>query len=296
MDEPDAPDPRSMTTEGLETLEAYEKTAPKEYELESTWRPKYAELNYDVLAQMLPKYAQIYKDVLYPASNELANQANTSWREGQVNDIQNLGGAAVSAIKGMDPETAQLMSKMSASALEGLEAGGGLTARESYDASQAARAAGAARGNVMGNSTVFNELLNNETLAKSREDRARNFAATTAQMNYNAYTNPALQAVSGISPMANTNVSGQLTNLASGGQTSSGKFNPWTNYASNLYGQNYATAYDYYLQNRDQNEQLVGTILGTAGAAVGGVFGGPMGAAAGGAAGEQLGSGIGMLF
>lgn len=296
MDEPDKPEDRNMEKEGVKTLEAIAATAPKEYALEAQWRPKYAQLNADILQDVLPSYIELYKDKLLPSVTEMQNSANTTLRKNQIADIENLGKSAVSAIKSIDPEQAALMDKLNAQAREELDAGGNLSARESYAAAQAARSAGAARGNTMGNSTVFNEFLNNENLRNDREDRARKFASGVSQMNANYYSAPALNALSENSSVANMDLSSILANASSNSQVSSGMFNPYSSYASSLYGQNYATNYDYYLQNRDLNENLIGGILGTAGAAVGGVFGGPAGAAIGGSVGQSTGSTIGSFI
>ena len=288
------PADRNMATEGLATLDAYKQVAPEIFELESTWRPKYAELNADIISSVLPKYTEMYGDFISSAGS-LVNSANSAQREGQLNDISSLGGDMVEAIKNIDPTQKALMDELNRQAMEELSSGGGLSARESYDASQAARQAGQARGTLMGNSTIFNELLNNEEARNAREDRARNFATNVSSLNANYYNAPALNALSENSPLS-TGVSGNMLNMMSGGQTSSGMFNPYTSYASDLYNTNYNAAYSDYLNNQDNFAKGLGTILGIGGGVAGGIFGGPAGAAAGYSAGNSIGNGVGTMF
>lgn len=256
-----------MLDEGRKTMDAYKELAPQILGLYSQYAPLYAQVGAGSYNSAL--------SALYPSMSGYVNDANTAYRQGLVGDISNYGTDAYNAIKGVNGSQARLMNELGDQAYEDLKNAGNLSARDTYDMAQVARAAGDARGNVMGNSTVFNELLNNENLKRERQDRARSFASGVAGMENSYYTSPALALLTATSSVPQLASSAAMQ---SGFGITPSTFNPWeSSYAADLYNTNYNAKYNSYISGQNN---LFGAIGGLMNA------GGQVGAAAAGGGGS----------
>ena len=264
----DAPDDRTMLGEGRNTMEAYQQLAPEIYNMYSQYAPLYAQAGAGSYNSAL--------SALYPAMSGYVNDANTAYRQGLVGDISSYGNDAYNAIKGVNGSQSRIMAELGNQAYEELKNAGNLSARDTYDMAQLARAAGDARGNLMGNSTVFNELLNNENLKRERQDSARTFASNVAGMENTYYTSPALALMTATSSVPSLASSAAMQ---SGFGISPSTFNPWESaYAADLYNTNYNAKYNSYQQGQNN---LFGALGGLMNA------GGQVGAAAAGGGGSS---------
>lgn len=285
MDEPDAPDPRNLTEEGLGTLEAMQNISPDWLNIYKKYGGTFA----DVASG---NYNTAYKNIADNISN-VETFANSNIRESNLSDVQNLGTDSFATIKGLNSNLQALTDGISAQAIEDLNNAGKLSARDKYDTAQLAREAGQARGNIAGNSTVYNELLNAEELKDKRQQNAVALATTAAQLE-DGYNSDALNLITGQSnaPQLAASPAGTTS-----GYVNPATYNPYMNvYAKDLYNTNYNAAWDQYYKEGNKWENLIGGTIGLGGTIAGGFFGGAEGAEIGGKTGMAMGSAIGSIF
>lgn len=285
MDEPDAPDPRNLTNEGLGTIEAFRNVSPE-------WLNIYKDYGGQFANEASNNYNTAYNNIASNIGN-VETSANTNIRESNLSDVQNLGADSLATIKGLNTNLQALTDGISAQAIEELNNAGELSARDKYDTAQLAREAGQARGNIAGNSTVYNELLNAEELKDQRQQDAFKLATTAAQLE-DGYNSDALNLITGQSNATSLSVSPAAT---TSGYVNPTTYNPYTNaYAQDLYNTNYNAAWDQYYKEGNKWENLIGGTIGLGGTLAGGFFGGPAGAEIGGKTGMAMGSAIGSMF
>ena len=260
----DKPDDRSLLNEGQKTLSAQSQLMPQQYDLYSTWAPQYAQVGGQSYVNALQS--------LYSGMGAQVNDANTQYRQGILSDMGAYGQSALNAVKGINPTQQALTDTMSAQALADLQNNGQLSNRDKYDASQIARSAGAARGNLMGNSTIFNEYLNNENLIRDRRNEARNFAGGMANMENSLYSSPAYSILTANSAVPELGANAAMQSAY--GITPS-MFDPFQNaYASDLYNTNYNAQYNAYLNSQNNLFGAVGGLMNMGGSIGGAMAGG----------------------
>ncbi|MBP3358409.1 MAG: hypothetical protein J6K91_05805 [Opitutales bacterium] len=285
MDEPDAPDPRNLTNEGLGTLEAFRNVSPE-------WLKIYKDYGGQFANEASNNYNTAYNNIVGNIG-DVETSANSNIRESNLSDVQNLGADSFATIKGLNTNLQTLTDAISAQAIDDLNNAGELSARDKYDTAQLAREAGQARGNIAGNSTVYNELLNAQELKDKRQQDAVDLATTAAQLE-DGYNSDALNLITGQSNATSLAVSPAAT---TSGYVNPTTYNPYTNaYALDLYNTNYNAAWDQYYKEGNKWENLIGGTIGLGGTLAGGFFGGPAGAEIGGKTGMAMGSAIGSMF
>ena len=285
MDEPDAPDPRNLTNEGLGTIEAFRNVSPE-------WLNLYKDYGGQFANEASNNYNTAYNNIAGNIGN-VETSANSNIRESNLSDVQNLGADSLATIKSLNSNLQTLTDSISAQAIEDLNNAGELSARDKYDTAQLAREAGQARGNIAGNSTVYNELLNAEELKDKRQQDAVALATTAAQLE-DGYNSDALNLITGQSNATSLAISPAAT---TSGYINPTTYNPYTNeYAQDLYNTNYNAAWDQYYKEGNKWENLIGGTIGLGGTIAGGFFGGPAGAEIGGKIGMAMGSSIGSMF
>ena len=182
------PTPDYGTTEA-NTLRAQEQLAPSLYAdtaNTSYGQPAYNQLQLQTLASMVNGGNGL------PGTADVGNMANRSLRGANLEDLQNLGPAASSAVLNANPANAALLASLNTNAASGLAAGSGLTPDQTRDVQQQARAAYAARGMGGSNASVDDELLNQFNLGQQLLQQRQNFASSLVGVNQGAVTNPAL--------------------------------------------------------------------------------------------------------
>jgi len=258
------PDDRSLLKEGQTTLDAQKQLAPQSYELYSQWAPQYAQAG----AQNYLQAAQ----TLYPALAGQINSADDLYRQGLLQSLQSNGQGMYSALQNLNPAQAGLMNTMSAQAQDELNLNGELSARDKYDMAQLARSSGGARGNIMGNSVVFDEMLNNENLQRTRRENARNYASGVAGMENDFYSTPglALLTASSQAPQLGANAAMQSAYMIN-----ADTYNPYMNqYAMDLYNTNYNAQYNAATNSKNNLFGAIGGLMNMGGSIGGAMAGG----------------------
>jgi len=272
------PGTRDIYAESADSLKAMLDLAPDIYSAEAKYRPKYAQLDWDIQKQITGGPGgtlDFMENTILPASQRITDKA----RAGQVDMIKNYGADTIKAFLDVDPELRDLLAKMTQSAstgsdselsaelerqaIEELRAGGDLTPEELRNAQQASRAAWAARGLINSNPAVLDEIAKSEQFRNARKDSRRSFAAAIENMRMSrteadrAYAGNVATMRSNINrdPMAIL-MQDPLYSLAYGqnAQTFATQFsnatpqmfNPMNDYAANLNSQNSANAFNQW--------------------------------------------------
>lgn len=197
--------------------------------------------------------AKFERTISAPAQEGILAQttrANSAMRLADINDIRNYGGMATQATLDANPYNATLLSKLNAQAVQGLDAGSGLTADEQRAMQQQSRAAFAARGMGAGNGAVADELMKQFDLGQTLLRQRQQFAQSLVTTNQAVMGDPWQQVAnkqSGAVPLA------QATLNTGGPQL----FNPKDGFG--LATSNYGVAMQ---QNAAQNAQRAQAIKG----------------------------------
>lgn len=262
-----APPPRDYKQEMLDAMAGQEAIQPRLLALEAQYLPQYQKLQQDMMDKQLQFQAESYGKFI-PQAAQLSSQYATAMSPvyGQI------GESAMGAYRrGMGAETMGLYDTMNQQAMEGLQAGSGLTAQMSQQAQQAARAAMAARG-LTGNQAVAQEVLGSYNMGVAREDRARQYAQSTyglgaqnAQQAMGTYGNQMLTQANAYSP---ANMYGTAYNMSQG--LGAQIFQPESQYNSALIGANRQEAMQVKMANQQASNALTNTLISSAASVAGG--------------------------
>ena len=271
-----APPPRDYKQEMLDAMAGQEAIQPRLLELERLYQPQYQKLQQEMMDKQLQFQAESYGKFI-PQAAKLSSEYATAMSPvyGQI------GESAMGAYRrGMGAETMGLYDTMNQQAMEGLQAGSGLTAQMSQQAQQAARAAMAARG-LTGNQAVAQEVLGSYNMGVAREDRARQYAQSTyglgaqnAQQAMGTYGSQMLTQANAYSP---ANMYGSAYNMSQG--LGAQIFQPESQYNSALIGANRQEAMSVKMANQQASNAMTGGIIGAVGAVGAGFAGSAAGAA-----------------
>jgi len=265
-----------MATEGRETLKAQIDLAPDQYAATEKFAPLYSRLNQRLLEEALmgsggqKGLLDIYSGI-QPGIDRLSAESATAQRTNDVNDIESLGPRATAAVRNADPIAARLEDLLAQQAESELGAGASLDPALERQITQSTRSAQAARGMGMGAPSVSAEALVAGRTAEALRRTRQAFAASTLAARQRNATDPFLAILGRPSGGAS-----QTAGIAAGGQGFSAgtpSFDPFTSYASNLYGQNYSGEMDANMANAKMINDLIGSGISAAGS-VGGGFAG----------------------
>jgi hypothetical protein len=268
----DAPPPRDYYGETRDTLQAQVDLAPDKYKAESEYRPKYAQLDLDILKNtlfgnngLLNTYAQTM-----PQLSDIENQSNSSAREAQIADVERLGGRAVDAIKAANPKAAALQDLLTQRATDQMS-GDILDPRLRREFAQAARTGQTARGMGYGARDISEEsaftAIQADQLRRGREAFAGNVAALNASTQQDPF-------------MAVLGRQGTSMNTAFGagamgqGFNPGAMFNPESGYAADLYNTNFNALAAANISSANNKAGLLGGGLSMLGSLGGGWLGG----------------------
>lgn len=262
-----------MAQEGRDSLQAQIDLAGPQYEATAEYAPKYVDLEIQKMRQALlgsegqPGLLATYEEIA-PLLGRMASEASRQQRTQDVEDVEALGGRAVQAIRSADPITAQLEDALASAASDQLEAGASLDPDLANEVAQGVRAGQAARGFGFGVPDVVVEAYSRgsrgEMLRRAREA----FAQSVVAQRRASATDPFLAVVG-----RQSSVPGMVPQVAGQGGAAGGgapTFDPFTSYAQNLFGQNYATAYDAEKSNASMGNALIGAGISAAGSLGGG--------------------------
>lgn len=196
-----APNPeadyRQYVTEGANALKAQEKLLGFQTEAEARLQPMLTAQQMSSLRGQATGLLGLYSD-LYAPANQFQQQYATS----QIGMMGGLGSQATqAAIGSLDPTTRSIYNTFGQQALEGLQAGTGLTSQETNQAQQAARAAAQARGLQFSRQGSDLEILNTYALGQQRQQQRQATAQAAYQMGagqqqfgYQGYLTPSFGA------------------------------------------------------------------------------------------------------
>lgn len=273
-----APAPRDYAAEMKAALQAQIDIQPQLLASEREYQPQYQLLQQQMMDKQLQFQGDSYAKYM-PQAAQLSSQYATAMTPvyGQI------GEQSMQAYRqGVGAETMGLYDTMNRQAMEGLQAGSGLTAQMTQQSQQAARAAMAARG-LTGNQAIAQEVLGGYNMGLQREDRARQYAGsmyTQGQQNFQqamgTYGSQMLSQASAYSP---ANMYGSAYNMSQG--LGAQIFQPESQYNAQLITANRKEAMDAQIANAQSRSALTSGLLGAAGSIVGGMATGGVGFFAG---------------
>jgi len=271
-----APAPRDYKQEMLDSMAGQEAIQPRLLELERQYQPLYQKLQQEMMDKQLQFQAESYGKFI-PQAAQLSSQYASAMSPvyGQIGES-----ASAAYRQGMGAESMGLYDQMNRSAMEGLQAGSGLTAQMTKESQQAARMAMAARG-LTGNQAVAQEVLGGYNMGIQREDRARQFAqgmygfgAQNAQQAMGTYGSQMLTQANAYSP---ANMYGSAYNMSQG--LGAQIFQPESQYNSALITANRKEAMDVNIANQQASNARSNGIIGAVGS-IGASFAGSAAGAA----------------
>ena len=239
-----APPPRNIAQEGADTLKSQIELAPDQFAAKAQWDPQYVDLqNANVRRTLLGNgTAPGLLDTLETISPRLqasSDAATSAQRERDVADVARLGSKATEAIRSANPELTALRARLMSDATAGLDAGTGLSAEETRQTQQRARAAASARGFGLGPSDAISEVLALGDRGAARQAQRHTFAQQVAGFEAANTTDPfmAILARPSQAGAAGQSLLGQgAGNIAAAGAQ---KFDPFSAYGSDLNNTNY---------------------------------------------------------
>ena len=273
-----APPPRDYAAEMKAALKAQIELQPQLLASEREYLPQYQKLQQDMMDSQMKFQMESYGKAI-PEGAALSSQFASAMTPvyGQIGE-----GAMQAYRQGMGSEAMGLYDTMNRSAMEGLQAGTGLTAQMTQQSQQAARAAMAARG-LTGNQAVAQEVLGSYNMGMAREDRARQYAGTmyglgaqNAQQAMGTYGSQMLSQANAYSP---ANLYGSAYNMSQG--LGAQIFQPESQYNAQLITANRKEAMDAQIANAQSKSALTSGLMSMGGAALGGFTGGAAFAAGG---------------
>jgi len=264
-----APKARDYEKEIFATTRAQIELAPELYAAEAQYRPLYSQLDVDIAKNITPQMLDIYESA-QPRLAAMDRQTLAAQRESDIESIEQLGGRARSALEAANPEQAALMAELNRQAQTGLEAGGQLSAWERREIQQSARSGQAARGMGYGVGDAAIESLAQLQGASARRQQRQGFAQSMVGLNKATSADPFMAILgrpSSVSPAMAGGVLGQAQGFNAGAM-----FSPESQYAGDIYNQNYQGELAARTASARNRASLIGAGLGAAGSIFGGGF------------------------
>lgn len=222
---------RNYAAELLATLKAQKQVAPKLFELEAKYQPKYAQLSLQTMQGLAPQQQRIgfQQQNIYGA---LMNRQ----RQREMATLQNVAPGYIQQYLEAMPGVGDINAQLVAQAQQDLALGKSMTPEEARGLDQIARQAYAARGVGTSDQAALAEVLNRYQFANQREAQRRAFAQS-AMGTSAALSQPALQRVLGAetAPLAYGVSQGAMQAAMQAGPR---LFNPESSYAGNLANMN----------------------------------------------------------
>lgn len=263
-----APPPRDYKQEMLDAMSAQEAIQPRLLELERQYQPMYQKLQQEMMDKQMEYQMDSYGKAI-PRAAQLSSEFATAMSPvyGQI------GEQSMQAYRqSMGAESMGLYDQMNRGAMEGLQAGTGLTEQMTRESQQAARQAMAARG-LTGNQAVAQEVLGGYNMGLAREDRARQYAGAMygqGQQNLgqamSMYGNQMVTQSNAYSPAA---LYGSAYNMSQG--LGAQIFQPESQYNSALIGANRQEAMSVKMANQQASNAFTSGLMGMGGAVLGGM-------------------------
>lgn len=263
-----APPPRSYLGEMQGALRAQGAIMPELLQLQSAYNPAFQNLQKETLMGQIGTLRDVYGSAI-PIGAQLAGQSTAAMAP----VLSGIGSAAQQAYRSMlGPQAAGILDTMEGQAANELALGRSLSPQEEMMGQQAARAAMQARGLQGGNQAVASEVLNNYNLSMQREAQRRAYAGQVYGMSQNAagnaytmYGQPLTQMIAGFSPQ------GMYGQAQAASAEYAQKFNPESQYMSDVMGGNTQNAMNAQLASAQAKAGMGAGLMSLAGSIGGGL-------------------------
>ena len=272
-----APPPRDYYAETRDTLKAQLELAPERYAGELKYAPLYQQLQMDLMKQAAPGMMEMY-NLYAPQLGQVESQVRSQSRSSDIADISRLGPEAMAAARRANPMQASIVDSMLQQANSGMMAGSALTPDQQRMVQQQTRAGLQARGMNGQASGAMLEALNS-AYAGSGVQQQRAQYATGAMGASQALYGDVFQQVLG-RPSQSFGMTGGFAG-ASKSFNPGQLFNPESQYAGDIYNQNYQGQLAANTASAANSAALTGGIIGGVGKIAGGILSAPAGSIAG---------------
>ena len=257
----EAPPARDYGKEMSDTLESQINLAPDLYASEEKYRPQYANLERRIQLEQLgidPEMGllEAFEDYIAPS---LVRQERAGV-QGDIDMLRELGPQLVEAQRAADPLAESLRQSVMTTALEDMQAGGGMTAQETRDTDQQALAMASQRGLVGQNVSDYDRMR--AKLVGDRGAKAQRMQNASAAFGMGA-ADPLL-ALTGRRMNTGANVANQFGTAGFGLDSSPAIFNPESAYAGALATQNWQGDMDARTASAANSSAMTGALLGGA--------------------------------
>jgi len=215
----------------------------------------------------------LYEKDINPTLSRMDAQALRTQREADISAVEQLGGRATDALRQADPQQAALVDEMNRQAIEELLLGGALSDAQKRNIQQGMRSGQTARGLGTGVGDAVAEAMAQAEGAEQQKASRRQFAGQVAGLNQSVKGDPFMGILgrsSGVNPMMAGQIFGQGQSMVPGQI-----FNPESNYAGGLYGQNAQMTLGARQSTAQNKSNMFGAVMGGLGALGGGYLSRP---------------------
>lgn len=270
-----APPARDYGQETRDTLQAQVDLAPSLYAAESSYRPKYTELDLQTLGTSLrgtPSTSgllDLYETDVAPVLTRLANTDREARVGGELDVLNRYAGDVTRTLREASGN-APLVEELNRQALEDLSSGASLDPSLAAEVSQAARAGAADRGFGFGAPDAVTEAFARGERGVALRNQRRQFAGQVVGLN---------QATGGDPVMTILGRPSQTVGMVPGvvgqgaGVSSNGVFNPESGYAQDVFDTNYNGQAAARIATANNSNALFGAGLGALGSLGGSALG-----------------------
>jgi hypothetical protein len=261
--------PRDYAKEYKTNLETQLKYADQVYESEAEYQPKYAGIQAGIMEEYAPRLMELYENQINPALSRMDLEATRSKRLADVEALEKYGARATAAIESADPQTAALRRELNSQALSELELGGNLTAAQKRNLRQSVAQGQSQRGFGRGVSDQAMSSLAELDLMEQRRSSRQQFAQGQMGMSAALGADPAMAILGRQSRAFNPMAMGAQAQGMGPGNV----FNPESQYAGQMHGQNSAQAFQASQARAQAKSAMIGGLIGGVGKLAGGAIG-----------------------
>jgi hypothetical protein len=263
----EAPPPRDYGQEMTDTLEAQVRLAPELFASEAQFRPQYADLERGIMLEQLGLDPSMS---ILEAMEEIGlaqNEQKAIATEGEIGMLSDYGQDFVEAMRSADPLAEEIRQGVMQTAMDDLNAEGGLTEDEMRLVDQRVLEGAADRGMTDQKSTIMDQI-------RGQLDADRAVKQTRLQNASAAYGMGAvdpLMALTGRSAMAPSMNQQGFGGAAFSLNSSPAIFNPESAYAGALNTQNYQAEMDARTASAANSAGMMSGLMGMGGDILGGM-------------------------
>lgn len=272
-----APPPRDYYAETRDTLRAQLELAPQRYAGELKYAPLYQQLQMDLMKQAAPGMMEMY-NLYAPQLGQVESQVRSQSRSSDIADISRLGPEAMAAARRANPMQASIVDSMLQQANSGMMAGSALTPDQQRMVQQQTRAGLQARGMNGQASGAMLEALNSAYAGSGVQQQRAQYASGGMGASQALYGD-VFQQVLG-RPSQSFGMTGGFAG-ASQSFNPGQLFNPESQYAGDIYNQNYQGQLAANTASAANSAALTGGIIGGVGKIAGGILSAPAGSITG---------------